>query len=229
MTSSLRLERIILLGLLSFFLSLPLPLLATETVHYGKVIGVTDGDTIKILERRETLKVRLAEIDAPETRQAFGTQAKKALSDLIFGKEVRVIERDHDRYGRMVGIVYADNQNVNMEMVRRGMAWVYRRYALETAFFQLEEEAKAEKRGLWADPHAIPPWEYRHGSGKKESAQLEEIVVKPVAPIIGNAQSKIYHWQGCPNYRMVSAPHQVFFKTRAEAEEAGFRAARNCP
>jgi endonuclease YncB( thermonuclease family) len=227
MTSSLRFKRIILLGLLSFVISLPAPLLATETVHYGKVIGVTDGDTIKILEHREMLKVRLAEVDAPETGQAFGTQAKKALSDLVFGKEVRVIERDQDRYGRMVGVVYVDNQSVNREMVRQGMAWVYRRYATEIAFFQLEEEAKAQKRGLWADPHAIPPWDYRHGSGKTENAP-REIAAPPVVPIIGNAQSKIYHWQGCPNYKRISTLHQVFFKSRAEAEEAGFRAARNC-
>jgi len=89
MTFSLCLQWILFLEVLSFFFFPSASLFSAENVHYGKVVGVTDGDTIEILEQEETLKIRLAEIDAPETRQAFGTQAKKALSGLVFSKEVQ--------------------------------------------------------------------------------------------------------------------------------------------
>lgn len=217
-----------ILGFLSSFIFLPTPLLSAESARHGKVVGVTDGDTIEILEQELTLKVRLAEIDAPEKRQAFGAQSKKTLSELVFSKEVRVIERNHDRYGRLVGTVYVGDQNVNAEMVQRGMAWVYRRYATDVTLFQLEEEAKAERRGLWIDPQAIPPWQYRHGTDRipKDATRM---VTNEGSPIIGNAKSGIYHWSGCPNYHTISSEHRVLFTSKAEAESAGFRAAKNCP
>jgi endonuclease YncB( thermonuclease family) len=142
---------------------------AYPQTYEGKVIGVSDGDTITILiGGRTQLKVRLAEIDAPEKSQAFGQRSKQSLSDLVFGKQVKVEQQDWDRYGRVVGRVYADGLDVNAEQVKRGTAWVYRKYAHDQALFALEQEAKNNKRSLWADPHAIPPWEYRHG-GKPAS------------------------------------------------------------
>jgi len=78
------------------------------------------------------------------------------------------------------------------------------------------------------DSDAIPPWQYRHGVGQKRRNR-RKIAPKAAPPIIGSVKSKIYHWQGCPNYRRLSAQHQVFFENKAAAEEAGFRAARNCP
>lgn len=225
--ASLRLKWITLLWFFSLFIFLPASLLAAESVHYGKVIGVTDGDTIKVLQQRTALKVRLAEIDAPEIRQAFGTQAKKTLADMVFGKEVKVIERDQDRYGRLVGTVYVGEQSVNAEMVRRGMAWVYRRYATDPTLFQIEEQAKANKRGLWTDPYAMPPWEYRHGN-KVTAEATPRPRTKEVALIKGNINSKIYHWPGCPNYNTIAPQHQMLFVSKREAEKAGFRAARNC-
>ena len=107
------------------------------------------------------LKVRLAGTDAPERRQAFGRKAKETLSALVFGRTVRVVEVDRDRYGRLVGRVYRGNLDVNAEMVRRGMAWVYRKYTRDRELYRLEDDARAARRGLWADAHPVPPWEYR--------------------------------------------------------------------
>ena len=221
------LKWISLFWLLTVFLSLPSPLLAEEDIHYGKVIGVMDGDTIKILKQRTTVKVRLAEIDAPESRQAFGTQAKQTLSSMVFGKEVQIVQRDQDRYGRLVGTVYVDGQNVNAEMVRRGMAWVYRHYAKDPSLLEIENLARIKKRGLWTDPHAIPPWEYRHGN-KMMAEATPQPRTKESAFIKGNVNSKIYHWPGCPNYNAILPRNQMLFASKAEAELAGFRAARNC-
>ena len=118
--------------------------------------------------------MRLVEIDAPEKSQAYGQRSKQSLSDLVFGKQVRVEQQDRDRYGRVVGRVYAGGLDVNAEQVKRGMAWVYRKYACDQTLIALEHEAKNAKRGPWADPYAIPPWEYRHGGKRIGSAQLQE-------------------------------------------------------
>lgn len=137
-------------------------LCSAETVS-GKVIGVRDGDTIDVLVDRQPVRIRLAEIDTPERSQPWGSRAKQALSELVFGKEVRVVIIDTDFYGRSVGRVYAGSLYVNAELVRAGHAWVYRQYMRDRSLLSLEEEAKNAGRGLWGLPVAerIPPWEWR--------------------------------------------------------------------
>ncbi|MBP0447337.1 thermonuclease family protein [Roseomonas sp. SSH11] len=130
----------------------------------GRVVGLSDGDTLTLLtaERRQ-VRVRLGEIDTPESRQPYGTRAQQVLSGLVFGENVRVVVQDTDRYGRPVGRVYAGPLDVNAEMVRQGAAWVYRQYSRDASLLQLEAEAKTARRGLWALPEAerTPPWEWR--------------------------------------------------------------------
>lgn len=129
----------------------------------GKVVGVSDGDTITVLDAQKIQhKVRLAEIDAPEKAQAFGNKSKQALSTLVFGKSVTVVEQGHDKYKRTIGRVYQGNVDVNAEQVKQGMAWVYRKYSKDKTLLPLEAEAKAQRLGLWADSNPIPPWEWRH-------------------------------------------------------------------
>lgn len=99
---------------------------------------------------------------APEKRQAFGTRSRQALSSLVFRQSVTVADAGRDRYGRVLGTVYVSGVNVNAEMVRQGMAWVYRQYATDRSLFALEDEARAGRRGLWADPSPVPPWQFRH-------------------------------------------------------------------
>jgi endonuclease YncB( thermonuclease family) len=107
-------------------------------------------------------KVRLAEIDAPEKRQPFGERSKQSLSDLVYGKWVKVNQEDLDRYGRVVGRVYFESLDVNAEQIKRGMAWIYRQYNRDRSLLALEQGARGAKRGLWTEPNPIPPWEYRH-------------------------------------------------------------------
>lgn len=139
-------------------------LLAVQTVSAnfsGKVVGVSDGDTITVLKDREQVKVRLVEIDAPEKGQAFGNRSKQALSELVRGKQVEIRERGTDRYGRTLGRIYQSGLDVNAEMVRRGMAWVYIKYVKDKRLNQLEAEAREQRRGLWEDKDPVPPWEWR--------------------------------------------------------------------
>ena len=131
---------------------------------YGTVVGITDGDTLKLLtQNKKIVKIRLAEIDTPERRQPYGKRSKQALSDLVFKKEVAVRLVDIDRYERIVGRIYLDDLDVSAEMVRLGAAWVYRKYATDPNLYKLEDEARAGKRGLWALPESqrVPPWQWR--------------------------------------------------------------------
>lgn len=152
----------IVLAVLALFVFAQAP--AAQT-YSGKVVGVSDGDTITVLADRKPLKVRLAEIDTPEKGQPYGTRAKQALSELVFGKDVAVTRQSIDRYGRMVAHVNVNGVDVNAEMIRGGHAWVYRQYVTDGKLYHLEREAKQARRGLWALPVAeqIPPWEWRRG------------------------------------------------------------------
>ncbi len=128
----------------------------------GRVVGVSDGDTITVLHNGKGERIRLHGIDCPEKRQAFGNRAKQFTSNLVFAKTVTVQFVDRDRYGRTVGVVLLpDGRSLNHELVRAGLAWMYRRYSNDQSLSDLEEEAQGARRGLWADPHAVPPWEWR--------------------------------------------------------------------
>ena len=129
----------------------------------GKVISISDGDTVIIINDYKKTKIRLAEIDTPEKNQPYVKKAKKALSDFIFNKEVEVEVVTIDRYGRTVGKIFLDNRNINREMVKAGHAWVYVKYAKDKTLFALEKNAKENQLGLWALPEGerIPPWQWR--------------------------------------------------------------------
>jgi len=136
----------------------------TDVTYQGKVTRVTDGDSLNVRTRYEPLKVRLAEIDAPEYSQPHGKIAKKALAKLIANKRVIVEEQTIDQYGRVVARLYIDKLDINAEMVKQGHAWAYREYSFDIDLYKLENEAKIAKRGLWALPESqrIPPWEWRN-------------------------------------------------------------------
>jgi endonuclease YncB( thermonuclease family) len=152
----------------------------------GKVVGISDGDTLTLLtlEKRQ-IKVRLAEIDTPERAQPYGTRSRQLLSDLAFNKQAEVDVQETDRYGRSVALVTIDGQDVNREMVSQGAAWVYRAYNRDKSLLAVEAEAKAAKRGLWALPEAerIPPWEWRKSAGNSKALNLAE--KKPKASSAG--------------------------------------------
>lgn len=127
----------------------------------GKVVAITDGDTLVVLRENVNVKVRLAEIDAPEKSQPYGKRSRQSLAELVFGKEVYVREEGRDRYGRTIGYVIHEGVNANREQVFRGMAWVYDRFAADRTLYTVQAEAREALRGLWADPAATPPWAWR--------------------------------------------------------------------
>ena len=142
-----------------------------------KVVGVSDGDTFTCLAAgNKQLKVRMAEIDTPESRQPHGTKSKQALSDLVFGKQVALRVQDTDRYGRTVARAYVGGTDVNAHLVNQGAAWVYRQYSKDASLIRFEDKARAAKRGLWALPETerMPPWEWRKaGKDQRDLASTE--------------------------------------------------------
>jgi endonuclease YncB( thermonuclease family) len=153
--------------IVAVFLLLTLPTGFGDTLT-GKVIKVTDGDTVTVLDHTNTQhRIRLQGIDAPERKQAFGNTSRKHLANLVAGKTVTVKWDKRDRYGRIVGIVYIDGQDINLEQLKAGMAWFYRYYQKELSpenrklYAQAEAEARGNKMGLWQDKNPMPPWEWR--------------------------------------------------------------------
>lgn len=126
------------------------------------VIAIADGDTLTArCKGNELVKVRLAEIDAPEKAQPFGQRSKQALSQLCYRAEATIDVQTTDRYGRSVGRVTCNGVDANAAQLSRGMAWVYDKYVKDKSLYAVQDEAVQAKRGLWADPNPIPPWEWR--------------------------------------------------------------------
>lgn len=149
--------------LLSLFGNLAL----ADTIQ-GRVVGVTDGDTITVLDSTNNqYKIRLSGIDAPEKKQAFGNVSKKSLSDLVYDKKVHVEWHKQDHYGRIVGKVLINGLDANLEQIKRGMSWFYKKYQNELvlddrlAYLHAQESAEAKKIGLWVDKEPIAPWDFR--------------------------------------------------------------------
>jgi endonuclease YncB( thermonuclease family) len=154
-----------------------LPLTATATEWTGTVIGISDGDTLKVInQQNQQIKIRLAEIDAPEKSQAFGEQSKQSLSDLCFQKSVVVDDKGQDKYKRTLARIKCNGIDANAEQVKRGMAWAYRQYLSDQSIIQFEQAAQSQKIGLWSDSNPTPPWEFRHG---KKSAPVSTVPSLP--------------------------------------------------
>jgi endonuclease YncB( thermonuclease family) len=199
------------------------PLLASADQFTGKVVGISDGDTISVLREGKAVKVRLHGVDTPEKARAFGTQARQFTSDMVFQRDVTVDVHTTDRYGRLVGVVgevlLPDGRSLSQEMVKAGMAWWYRPYAAkDMARAQLEAEAHAAQRGLWADAHPIPPWAWR--KGKHMAPAADAGAASEVNEAHGNRHSKVYRVPVCKGYASMQPASVVSFATEAEAQQA---------
>jgi endonuclease YncB( thermonuclease family) len=171
----------------------------------GKVVSIADGDTLTVLDETKTQhKIRLEGIDCPESGQAYGTQAGKALGEKVFQKDIRVEWRETDKYKRTLGEVFFDGRWINKELVEEGWAWHYKQYSKSEVLAQAEKKAKANNLGLWSDKDPTPPWDFRH----KPVAQPAPVATAPPesAPPATDQQDETvyvtktgskYHRAGC--------------------------------
>ena len=153
---------------LAVFLLACLCLPASATTYSARVIAISDGDTLTVLDADHTQhKIRLAGIDAPEKRQAWGERARQFLGERVHRRLVQIEVGKKDRYGREVGKVLLDGEDINLELLRSGLAWHYRAYEREQApldrasYADAERAARARRLGLWSDAHPVAPWDFR--------------------------------------------------------------------
>jgi endonuclease YncB( thermonuclease family) len=149
-------------------LCLALLLAAPAYGWYGRVSGVTDGDTLSVLQEGKSIKIRLYGIDCPEKHQAYGHRAHEFTSDFAFGKEVEVRPVDRDRYGRLIAWVYVGGRCLNEELLQAGYAWHFKRYSRDRHLAEIEIQARTSRIGLWRDPQPVPPWEFRKARNGKQ-------------------------------------------------------------
>ena len=151
-----------LLVILLFFSSV-----AVAEVLLGTVIAVHDGDTITLRTETNKKKIRLAGIDAPELKQPYGVESRAVLREAVLDRQVQVETTKADKYGRVVGKVIVDGQDINLKQVQSGMAWVYREYLKELAkedkvlYVEAEAQSKAVAAGFWNRSNPVEPWIWR--------------------------------------------------------------------
>jgi endonuclease YncB( thermonuclease family) len=133
--------------------------LADEIIR-AQVVQIVDGDSLTIVIDGERVRVRLAEIDAPESKQPYTKRSKKSLSNLCFWREAELTSITKDQYGRILARVKCKGVDVNAEQVKRGMAWVYEKHAKDPELYKLQAEARAAKRGIWSTKYPVPPWQW---------------------------------------------------------------------
>ncbi len=145
------------------------------------VIRVADGDTVDVRDRQGTVtRIRLYGVDAPESSQPFGGEARRYVAQSLLKREVRVEGQNRDQYGRLVGRVFLDGRDFCLELIRHGIAWCYAQYCEDPAYLAAQKKAQQAGRGLWAAAKRgeppVAPWEFRraHPRREKKSAQEEK-------------------------------------------------------
>lgn len=202
-----------------------------QLVIEGKVIRVHDGDTVTVIDQdNKKLNIRLQGIDAPELKQVTGSLSQQNLSRMVLGKQVTIFWTKIDKYRRTVGTIMLNGRDINIEQVKEGLAWHFKKYEDEQTaddrrtYAAAEQSARAAKLGLWKDQTALAPGDWRQAVKTKRWGPPP-----PEGTIIGNSNSKKYHRPDCSGYRDMAEANRVFFKTVAEAEAAGYKRAGNCP
>lgn len=202
-----------------------------QLVIEGKVINVHDGDTVTVLDQNnKKFHIRLQGIDAPELKQTYGSVSQQNLSRLVLGKEVSIFWTKVDKYRRTVGTIKIDGRDMNIEQVKAGLAWHFKKYQDEQepqdrlTYAAAEQHARAAKLGLWQDANPTAPGDWRQEVKAKRWGPPP-----PEGTIVGNSNSKKYHRPDCSGYRDMAEKNRVFFKSVEEAEAAGYKRAGNCP
>jgi endonuclease YncB( thermonuclease family)/methylphosphotriester-DNA--protein-cysteine methyltransferase len=202
-----------------------------KLVIEGKVIDMHDGDTVTVIDKNNRkFHIRLQGIDAPELKQEFGSVSQQNLARMVLGKQVEIYWTKVDKYRRTVGTIMLDGRDMNIEQVKVGLAWHFKKYADEQepldrqTYAAAEQRARAAKFGLWQDPDPTAPGDWRQGVKAKRWGPPP-----PEGTIIGNNNSKKYHRPDCAGYRDMAEKNRVFFNSVEEAEAAGYKRAGNCP
>lgn len=142
--------------------------------YSGKVVAVQEGDRLTMLHNGKRLNVQLYGIDAPELKQAYGNEARSFLDAFTKEESVEVEPIGTVKKGKLTGMVLLGSDNINELLLLKGQAWVDRSQCTAdicSKWIKMEEAAKATQKGLWIDPQAMPPWEFRAQKASKPAAK----------------------------------------------------------
>ncbi|MCP4746486.1 MAG: thermonuclease family protein [Desulfobacteraceae bacterium] len=210
----------------TILLSLLLPALALA--WSGQVVGISDGDTITVLKDNKTqVKIRLYGVDTPEKKQAFGKKAKQFTAELAFRQraEIKTVNKDH--YGRTVAWLIINGKNLNAELIKAGLAWHYTQYSNDKNLADLEKKARQNKTGLWSDPDAVAPWEFRKAKRSRASgSKAENRHNSPAGAYHGNSKSHVFHASTCRYFNCKNCT--VVFHSKKNALATGFKPCQLC-
>ncbi len=188
----------------------------------GKVITVKDGDTIEILKAKMPVTIRLDGIDCPEKRQDFGQKAKEFTSSLCFGKTVKAIISDKDKYDRLIAkVILPDGKVLNEEILKAGYAWHFKRYNSEKRLADMEATARTKRIGLWAGKDPVPPWDFRHGGSNDTTAP------SVTGNYVGSGSGK-FHTLYCEWGKKIPNSNKVYFKSREDALKQDYKPCKSC-
>ena len=202
--------------LFSFVVFAPNWLLAAHS--HGEILRVVDGDTVSFqAQNGKKLRVRLADIDAPELDQPWGPAAKTALEIWAEGKSGLIEIVDTDRYGRKVAYLYVDDVNMNKRLISEGLAWVYMDYLRDRSFISVQRDAKSRQEGLWSSVDPIQPSTWRSGKRSKTSPSAQAEIVLGV---VKKSRSNICHAPGTTYYSRTTN-FQAFDSLRACLSSGG--------
>ena len=193
----------------------------------GEVVSVYDGDTITVLSGNTQHKIRLEGIDTPESKQPFGNKAKQAMSRMVFGRQVKVVWKKKDRYGRTLGHVYVNGKWTNLQMIKQGMAWHYKQYSKDKELASAEVEARKKRLALWSEKSPVAPWEWRKGN-RKQNAKSKPKKLAPTKEALNTAvyitkSGQKYHAAGCRYLKATGKRVSLF-----EAQGLGLSACKVC-
>lgn len=197
-----------------------------------EVVGVRDGDSLRVVINGHAALVRLAGIDAPERKQPFGLEAEDFLAGLVKGRTIRWRDDGNDKFGRSIGIVFLDGddgKSLNHRLVEAGLAWHYVQFSKDPTLAQLEADARDARRGLWSADDPVPPWDFRSRKRDGEAVPLAPVVeITDDVVIVGNVKSRKYHLLHCAGFMRVGPQNRVAFESVAAAEAAGYVLSGNC-
>lgn len=187
----------------------------------GKVVAVLDGDTIEIVSGKQVYRLRLEGVDCPEKSQAFGAVAKKFTSDRCFGKQVTAKISSKDKYGRYLAkVILPGGKELNALLLRNGYAWHYKQYNKDAAYASLENQARKEHLGLWADKNPLAPWDFRHK--KPNTPKLSS------GNYVASQNSTVFHKPSCVQVKKIKAQNRRWFTTRSAALKEGYKPCKLC-
>ena len=192
----------------------------------AKVLKVEEGDILSVVRKGKTEEIRLYGIDCPEPDQPYGFEARRFTEKLAGGRTVNVNPTGTDAEGRTVAWVYADWQNLNLELVKNGFAWYDERYSMDPRLEEAEVGARRAKLGLWQGKAPVPPWDFRQRTRQSQAEGPENEAEGTLWFYRGDTATRTYHRPGCSRYGCANCSKA--FISRANAEEKGYLPCELC-